>query len=241
MKGQFRETESNGSFGFDTNGGFVTELDDSRGRPVFFPKTVIGEKVRGGSHVCLPNFGPDSSGELAQHGFGRTSNWQVLVDDTDEDGVRVVELKLDVSDVPVDYQTIDARLQYWCGPNHFSMRLTTLNGGTQPMRIAPGFHPYFMVDGPVTLNGQVLDLSAYNEAQLIDGSQHSLELSDRRIDLSSETLTKWALWTDQPDKYFCVEPTLAGPSFDQPPKDDELIASGRLKSYDFTIAWGHAA
>lgn len=238
MTERFHDHEPNSPFEFDLNGAFLTDLSDSQGRPILFTRTTIGEKTRGGSHVCLPNFGPDSSGELAQHGFGRTSRWDLIADESTEDGIRAVELSLDTSEVPQSYRDIQARLKYWHGPDHFSMRLTVLNGGESAMRVAPGFHPYFVADQPVRLNGEPIDLSAYSGTEYIDGSQHVLELGDRKLVLSSQNLSRWALWTDQMGDYFCVEPTLAGPSFDQKSiTQSEMIGPGRLKSYDLTIAW----
>lgn len=221
-------------FEVDPNGGYLNSLPG-----ILYPRQIIGEKSRGGSHVCLPNFGPDSSGRLAQHGFGRTSRWEVIADDSDDDeAVRVVELKLDTTDIPDDYEGLEARLQYWCGPDHLSMILTVLNSSESAMRVAPAFHPYFMADKPVMLNGELVDLSSYSEARFMDREEHKLQLGNRQLTLSSRTLNRWALWTDQLGEYFCVEPTLAGPSFDGEPDEEELVDPGRIRRYDFTIAWG---
>ena len=64
-----------------THGGYVTNLANDDG-DILFPKRTLkapdgSEKVRGGCHVCLPNFGPGGDTGLAQHGFGRTSEWVV--------------------------------------------------------------------------------------------------------------------------------------------------------------------
>ena len=64
------------SMQINTLGAYVNNLV-LYGREVLFPKTSVqvgaDTKLRGGMHVCLPQFGPDGKNHLAQHGFGRTS------------------------------------------------------------------------------------------------------------------------------------------------------------------------
>ena len=64
----------------NTMGGYIDSLI-LKGWEVLFPKTSVqvgdDTKLRGGMHVCLPQFGPDSKNHLAQHGFGRTSDWEI--------------------------------------------------------------------------------------------------------------------------------------------------------------------
>ena len=51
-------------FSVDETGAYITELYDVDGNQILFPRTMIGEKLRGGSHVCFPYFGPDGAGIL---------------------------------------------------------------------------------------------------------------------------------------------------------------------------------
>ena len=65
-----------------TKGGYVTNLANDEG-DILFPKRTLkdaegNEKTRGGSHACLPNFGPGGASGLEQHGYGRTSDWRVV-------------------------------------------------------------------------------------------------------------------------------------------------------------------
>lgn len=61
---------------------------------VLFPKTSVqvgtDTKLRDGMHVCLPQFGPDSKNHLAQHGFGRTSTWQIRYQNESDVGLRLI-------------------------------------------------------------------------------------------------------------------------------------------------------
>ena len=62
------------SLNINTNGAYIDNFE-VKGVPIFFPKVMvkIGDilKVRGGMHVCTPNFGLDKRLDtLPAHGFG---------------------------------------------------------------------------------------------------------------------------------------------------------------------------
>lgn len=221
-------------FSIDPQGAYVTRLVDQESTPILFERTEINDKRRGGSHVCLPNFGPDASGVLAQHGFGRTSEWQLTRDDDD-----VKELTM--TPVEGEYANLQATLRYVYDNDNsqFTMTLVVANTGESPFRVAPGFHPYFAVgDEPVQLDGAQIDLTRYAGTEYATGPTRELRIGNRAIRLHSEQLTTWALWTDLAGEYFCVEPTLCGPSFsssDTTP--DEQLGAGEQRSYEFTISW----
>lgn len=235
MKEQFHDTEPKRGFSIDPHGAYLTQLHTSEGQPILFDRTTIDGKTRGGCHVCLPNFGPDSSGELAQHGFGRTVDWQVVRDEGD-----VVELRM--PQVEGDYAGLEASMiyAYDADASRCTMRLEVSNSGTTPLRVAPAFHPYFAVgeDEPVRLNGELLDTSAYEGTEFVEGISHELAIGERQLTLESDELTTWALWSDNRGGYFCVEPSEAGPSFiNDSPRPDELFAPGEQWSYEFRISW----
>lgn len=221
-------------FSIDPQGAYVTRLVDQANTPILFERTEINGKRRGGSHVCLPNFGPDASGILAQHGFGRTSEWQLMRDD---EGVK----ELSIVPVAGEYADLRATILYTYdeASSQFTMALTVTNQGDDTLRVAPGFHPYFAVgDEPVQLDGAQIDLTGYAGTEYATGPTRELRIGNRALQLHSEQLTTWALWTDLAGKYFCVEPTLRGPSFLSPETaPDEQLAAGEQRSYEFTISW----
>lgn len=237
MSEVFPDNEPPMSFTVDTKGAYLTRLVDTGGRPILFERTLIDGKTRGGCHVCLPNFGPDASGRLAQHGFGRNLPWEVM----ESADAHVVELAL--PHVEGDYAGLNATLRYQSEPTHMIMRLTVYNDGDdeRSLPIAPAFHPYFAVpDGAeVVLNDEKLDISQYSGTEYIDGTVHVLRIGERRLKLSSEQLTKWALWTDMRGGYFCVEPTLEGSSFatEGGSLKPTQLRRGEMKVYDFRIDW----
>lgn len=223
-------------FTIDPHGAYLTKLVDQQGRPIIFEWTEIDGKTRGGCHVCLPNFGPDASGVLRQHGFGRDVTWEVTREET-----AVTELTMPTE--PGAYENLQAGLRYAYGTeggSHLTMSLAMHNNGAEPLRVAPAFHPYFAVPSgeSVRLNGQEIDIAQYADTEFIEGTTHELSIGERTLRLHSDQLTTWALWTDGKGDYFCVEPTLAGPSFQQEaPGDDELLAPGQLRTYEFRIYW----
>lgn len=71
------------SLGIDSVGGNITSFQVD-GEHIFLPQQIIKEngqlKVRGGSHMCFPNFGPLKPGfdyELPQHGFARDTRGKI--------------------------------------------------------------------------------------------------------------------------------------------------------------------
>ncbi len=221
----------------DSQGAYLTSLVDDFGASILYPRTTIDGKNRGGCHVCLPNFGPDSSRALDQHGFGRTSQWDVV---TDEPFVRELYLPRGVG----DYQGLQASLRYAIGQDvtQLTMRLNVRNNGETPLRVEPGFHPYFAV--PLGVKEVYIDDAVYGLTELagtkyIEGNSHTLGIGPRELELHSEQLTKWAIWTDLKGQYVCVEPTLNGPSFSDSSDSEEILPlqAGELRTYDFTIKW----
>ena len=136
----------------NTQGAYVDSLSLA-GQTVFFPKTTLtingAAKLRGGMHPCLPQFGPDGGNGLGHHGFGRTAEWFLA-----ESAASTACLLLHQAEA--GYQNIDWRLDYSLPqPDQACFRLSAHNRGKTPVRIAPGFHPYFYAaDSAFTLGAQ---------------------------------------------------------------------------------------
>lgn len=218
------------------DGAWLTNLSDDNG-DILFPKRKIAlvdgsDKVRGGMHVCLPNFGPGGESGLPQHGFGREMEWMVVARD---DAMVALELAKGRG----DYQGLWSQLTYRLEEASLSMQLQVKNNSETPLRLAPAFHPYFMTYGSeVALDGQVQDLNELGEAQFINDGSHELQVESRKVIISSEGLPTWAVWTDQLGHYVCVEPSLDGFSFNEhEPLDSEMLAPGQARGFSCTIGW----
>lgn len=192
----------------DLSGGFLKTVYDADNQPfIFFPQQLVDGKQRGGSHVCLPNFGPDSSDRFAQHGYGRLSQWEavemrdsrVVLDLIPEDQAEYSKLKSTIT-----YEIVDDSTLY--------LSLESLNNGDLPLRYAPALHPYFSISGSVSLDGEKIDPQNYLEAQFIEGAMHNLQSNLGEVNLESNS-DVWAVWSGHPDKYLCIEPSLAGNAF----------------------------
>ncbi len=221
----------------DDQGAWITNLSDSSGDILFARqefKTSTGEtKLRGGCHVCLPNFGQDASQKLSQHGFCRNSRWnsQLQTDET---------LVLNLSPDHADYQDLQVVFSIKLSANKLWLELTLHNDTPRPMRIAPAFHPYFAIGSAVTIgvNDQTLRVDECAGTKFIQADAVDLEVGGRRLKLTSSNLHTWALWSDNLGEYFCVEPTLGGNRFlNTKPLDDEILAPNKHASYDFQIEW----
>ena len=215
-------------------GGYVTNLSDFGG-DVLYPKRILNaqdgsEKLRGGSHVCLPNFGPGGNSGQEQHGYGRTSQWTVESSGTDN-----VVLTLAGSGA---YEGLQARLEYAIADQELTSALTLTNESSAPLRVAPAFHPYFVHKGEVAVDGaQKALLDDFKEAVFIDGAKHIVRTEGRLITLMSGNLPRWAQWTDQLGNYFCVEPTQSGFAFTEDISRAGELAPGETKTYRFVIDW----
>lgn len=222
----------------DPIGAWLANLSDDDG-DVLFPMRMLkaadgSQKKRGGMHVCLPNFGPGGGSGLEQHGFGRTSTWEIERQ-TDSSAVLALRRK------EGDYAGIVATLTYVLGDRRLTSTLVVGNEGAESLRVAPGFHPYFTTRGGhdgVRINNEKQKLDELGETMFMMGEQQSLAILGRHILLTSKDLTAWAVWTDLLGSYVCVEPTLEGYAFLKPtPSEGQMLAPGATKTYEFVVNW----
>ena len=216
-------------------GGYVTNLSDSRGY-ILFPKRTLandaGEpKVRGGAHVCYPNFGPGGTSGLAQHGFGRTSNWQLQ---EHADSYAVLSLT-----GQGEYAPLQATLRYEVTESAFISTLTVHNTGEVPLQVSPAFHPYFWHQPAtdVAVDDEKIIPEDLAGTLFIDGDTHTVQFGPRHLTLRSTNLPRWAEWTDQLGSYVCVEPTQSGYAFAEDMARADEIAPAASREYRYEISW----
>lgn len=222
----------------DTSGAWLTRLCDSD-EAILYSQTYLqasdgSKKLRGGCHVCLPNFGPGGTSGLAQHGFGRTLEWDV--DDESKS-----EVRLSLQNSHSVYADLKASLTYRLHDNGLTMTLLVENAGAENLSIAPAFHPYIALhdDTAPKLNGQLLQLADYGVAQYVEDMQQIVMTARRELTLTSTHLPLWAIWTDQLGPYVCVEPNHSGDSFDETATAGvpETLLAGRMQEYALSITW----
>lgn len=221
----------------DPQGGYLTNLSDDNG-DILFPKRNLtasdgSVKLRGGCHICLPNFGPGGNSGQPQHGFGRSSLWEVT--DKTENSVL-----LTLAEGVDEYSALATVITYQLADAMLMMTCEVTNNGTVPLRVAPAFHPYFSLTGEkeVEIDDEKVLLDDLSEATFMEGGEHTLKTANRRFHLISSSLQFWAKWTDRLGKYVCVEPSLGGFTFlNDTPKPEEMLPAGESKTYSVSVTW----
>lgn len=225
-------------FSVDSHGAYLTELTDSAENPILFEQTMLGDKRRGGAHVCLPYFGPDASGVLPQHGFGRDVEWDVEILNGNEISCVYEEMEGDFS------TGFRARILYSMSETESSFTTALLIANSLkrkgPFSISPGFHPYFAVDpSNARLNGKPISLADFEPFKEFPSTpEMTLQSAGRTITVSSNDLQHMIVWTDARGDYLCVEPTLGGNGFDSTRPGDTILNIGDIANYGYTISWG---
>lgn len=192
----------------NTDGAYIEEFT-YEGKDVFFPKfetEIKGKKkTRGGSHPCLPSFGPSEINDLKDHGYGRDSDWEIV-----EESPEKVLLKLSGR---CGYEGMDSFISYELGDKSLIAEIKMINKSRKDLPVAPGFHPYFRAGDDFEVQG--LDFGDFNleDTYFLDASQVSFKAENFNIKIISENFHKFAIWTDFLDDYRCVEPCYNGKSF----------------------------
>lgn len=223
-------------FSVDSTGAYITELYDHGGNPVFFPRTRLGEKTRGGSHVCLPYFNPDEAGVMPQHGFGREVEWDIQVE-----GDRIVECRYLEARERM-FKGLQATIRYELSEQSDSLTTTLAieNNGPHPFMVSPGFHPYFAIDPDnTTLNDGRVQLSDFEPFRSYPDRTHMrLVTTGRTVTVESDSLMHMVAWSDARGGYLCIEPTRTGGGFNsQAPTVGDSLAPGQRSSYAYTVSW----
>lgn len=218
----------------DLEGSWLTNLSDENG-DVLFPRRKLAapdgsKKIRGGNHVCVPNFGPGGNSGLEQHGFGRKSVWEIT-DKTDQ------SLLLTLKEGEGEYRDMASLMTYQMAEKMLLATLEVTNNGKKDLRVAPGFHPYLMTgdDTTVTVDGKKYDLDDLSEVTFIEGNEHTVETSAAKFTMKSDELSVWGIWTDQLGPYICIEPTVSGFAFED--GTAEVLAPGQSRQYGYSMSW----
>lgn len=222
----------------DPIGGWLTNVSDDNGDVLFPRRTLTTEsgdkKQRGGCHVCLPNFGPGGESGQPQHGFGREMIWDI---ESTSDATAVLVLPQGKD----GYETLRSTLTYTVDGRSVDIALRLHNTGETPLRVAPGFHPYFVLDRgeeSVELNGDTYQTDDLAGTEFFyDRDSMHLRLSRHDVAISAHHLTTWAFWTDKLDHYVCVEPTVGGYTFLEKQREAEVLAPGASQTYSMTMSW----
>ncbi|EKU98391.1 galactose mutarotase-like enzyme [Leptolyngbya sp. PCC 7375] len=222
-------------------GGIVTSWQ-IQGKEVFYLDTERFKdpnlSVRGGIPLLFPICGnlvddtytlADKTYMLKQHGFGRTSPWEVTQESTDDGASLTITLKS--SDETRAVYPFDFQLDfiYTLKGNTLEQRFRHTNLSGQPMPFSTGTHPYFAVADKTKLVFEIpstdykikggRDVFAYNgrfdfDQEEIDfafinleGQTATVKDGDTTLTISyDENYSTLVFWTVKGKDFYCLEP-----------------------------------
>lgn len=215
------------------DGAYVEDLSYG-GESVFFPKSrlklVDSYKIRGGMHVCAPNFSDDKLlNELPSHGFGRDENWEVK--DYGKD-----YLKLGLKGLG-SYDEIYFEISYKLLEDGLRTKLTIENKGEKSLPLAPAFHPYFATSfEDLSLRDYKIEKKDLPDSIFISADSMFFTMADREVEIKGiENIGTFTLWSDFLDDYICIEPTYNGKSFLDDNLEPFYIKEGKTFVQEFDI------
>lgn len=218
-------------------GGMVREFV-WQGIPIIYPERKVGEKSRGGIPICFPFFGksPAAFSGIPQHGWLRhqelscreESENHVIFRGSNEPSKQypwLLEYEVRVSIDP------EKGLDLALGVTRFP------NGPLGPAPINIGFHPYFS-----NLGQSIAVVSQKDLAEEFHKESRKVPLNDVIFINNGKWIIRMktggdfnekscvTLWSDDAEKYFCVEPVQTYPDrFDNPEGGKFLREGQRLE------------
>ena len=231
-------------------GGLVTRLA-MEGREILFLDRATfenrAEEVRGGIPVLFPFAGSLDEGrleetgtEIVPHGFAEEMEWEV--DESSDDSHR---MSLQSSDATSEAFPFVFRLLQTTRviPGQLSLTMDIENGGSTPMPVAPGWHPYFCC--PARAKAAVtyeLDGFPYDELsndEEYDIGQEAPRASEISFDIPTEGRVKLSFspemrhlqfWSPPEKEFICVEPWHGPPNVINT-EERRLIEPGEAATY----------
>lgn len=192
------------------------------GKDLIFPEQKMGDKSRGGIPITFPFFGSSPFETIPKHGWLRHQTLEVAKQE--EDHVVLVGqnekttsfewlLKYRVSILmrSEDALTINLEVERIDDGEHYD---TPVN---------PGFHPYFISDprayavahSLARVGEKVISEFPLKSARIPAADPILIRSGEKTVRMellgSFDTDSILTLWSDEPTKYFCVEPVLQSP------------------------------
>ncbi|MDP3999880.1 MAG: hypothetical protein Q8Q11_00365 [bacterium] len=205
-------------------GALVTEWKVG-GNDIYFPDTQRYGSRRGGCPILFPiagKFERELPGvELPQHGFGRDLPW--AVEQSDERGI-VLALESNEKTAAIYRYPFRARYSVTTIDSGLIQRLEVENRGTEPMPLAPGFHPYFRVedarkrDIEIDFEDYSSGVFSHDQSETYDSQEvvHAHIPGTGTVQLVSEGFPFWTLWTEPGRDFVCIEPRFRAKDLDDP-------------------------
>ena len=214
--------------------GAYVESFTFKDKEVFFDKKSLplgdSYKIRGGMHVCAPNFSDDKLlNELPSHGFGRDKRWEVK--DYGKD-----YLKLELTGLG-SYDKVSFEISYKVLEDGLRTKLTIENKGEGKVPLAPAFHPYFATSfEDLSLRDYKIEKKDLPDSIFISADSMFFTMANREVEIKGiENIGTFTLWSDFLDDYICIEPTYNGKSFLDDNLEPFYIEEGKTFVQEFDI------
>jgi len=157
-------------------------------------------KRRGGIPILFP--WADELPNLPRHGFGRDLLWKIITQIPQE--LKLLLISNDHT-TPLYPYKFEADYQITLSDNSLNLCLQITNTDSNPIPLAPGFHPYF----PYPKNITGISLNNYQPGSTIHFPISQIPLISPITLIPSgdflNPLANWAVWTDNLS-YLCLEP-----------------------------------
>jgi len=156
-----------------------------------------GKAIRGGTPICWPWFGDDTSGYgRPSHGFVRNQPWTVIASQSLSDGRTSITLGLSDSEgsLTVWPYKFKLELEVIVGQT-LEVKLTTTNTGSKAFTISQALHTYFNISD--VDNIKVSGLDGKNYLDKLEGFKSKVQTGD--VALSEETDR---VFQDSPEEVF---------------------------------------
>ncbi len=240
---------SDGSMGsmeavISSTGGMVLSLKMD-GEDIFFPYEFQKEKARGGCFVCAPWFGSSSFGEK-KHGYFRdleATDITIGATDAAVKGQNAAKLTFEHHGNEKYPWEMSYALQIYVRNRMFIMafKIQRLDDGLfDRAPINPAFHPYFKCQdaSKVRLRGGGEDLyKNFSSNSIISPKKPTAQIMMPEKEISMilsggfNSDSKLVLWSDAPEKYFCVEPLFKDKELFNTPNGKYLSIGESLELY----------
>jgi galactose mutarotase-like enzyme len=174
--------------------------------PCLYPFTKTGESFRGGAFWCIPNQGPTYDVFEVQNGEYRKT---------------LSEKNSTEKHLLGAWGELTANLAWETTGNTLTTKavITSLKDGTL---VRPGFHPYFAVSGNfsitighktfnkeiLTSNGRTTVVVHTGNKAVLEQESGKTEISFNAISAKQEMTFTFCIWTDDKEKYVCIEPVI---------------------------------